>query len=833
MTDLQTQLDWEHLMIYRGVHRFRNMRQKALESGREDETSAGSRLMQTYVLQIGDHIQDYLDGKIPGKRRGKYAKLMGTVNTDAVAMFALRQIIGVIFMYNAEAIRKGAKQTRISLQAICGTIGGRIEDELRFSSFQTEHKEYYDAILRRLEDGGTKSYRHMHRTLVHSANSKGMEWHEWSVIDRTQVGALVVSLLLEVCDLVEIESIKDRPDRPPRKYVIPTQECVEWVTKHDGFAELIHPDRMPTLIPPADWVSPWEGGFWSPRLRHMTPLIKRATGARRERVDAAVMPRVLSAVNAMQGTPWRINGPVLAVMKEVWSKNLEIGMPRSEPYEIPPCPLAEEDSPKEWAEDDPRRIPFVEWKAEARELHSMEAERVAKNRALVRTFRLASELEDKDKFYYVYQCDFRGRLYCATTGLSPQGTDHSKAILLFGRSEPLGERGLYWLKVHGANKFGYDKCGYDQRVAWIDSEHLSWMAVASDPIGRREVWQSCDKPWQFLAWCFEYAAAMDFGPDYRSSLPVALDGSCNGLQHFSAMLRDSVGGAAVNLIGGDSPADIYRSVADVATRKLVGVRALNGDDHAAAANWLALFDKLRVGEGMDRSLSKTPVMTLPYGSTMQACTVSIFRWLHKHAPDYFDKNTNFKHSLFLSPILWASIGEVVVAAREAMSWIQKSSSIISKENAPLEYTSALGFPIYQAAYEFESKKIETQIGGRMQLRLAIDTDKIDSRKQRQGSSPNLIHSVDATHLMMVVNAAVAEDIDCFAMIHDDFGVHASRIDVWHRIIRETFVELHQSGTILKDFKELHEERLALDLPDLPPTGTLNVGEVLRSDYFFG
>ena len=109
-----------------------------------------------------------------------------------------------------------------------------------------------------------------------------------------------------------------------------------------------------------------------------------------------------------------------------------------------------------------------------------------------------------------------------------------------------------------------------------------------------------------------------------------------------------------------------------------------------------------------------------------------------------------------------------------------------------------------------------RIGGRLRLRLATHTDRLDARKQRQGSSPNLIHSVDATHLMLVVNAALDTGIDCFAMIHDDFGCLAAYTDQWHTIIRKTFVFLHESRDILADFKADHELATQLVLEDLPP-----------------
>ena len=238
-------------------------------------------------------------------------------------------------------------------------------------------------------------------------------------------------------------------------------------------------------------------------------------------------------------------------------------------------------------------------------------------------------------------------------------------------------------------------------------------------------------------------------------------------------------------------------------------------------------------EGMPRELSKKPVMTLPYGSTPTACTQSIFAWVHKEAGQFFPKNTNFRHAIYLSPILWDSISEVVIAARQAMRWIQDASSLLAKDGHPLVFTSPLGFPVTQANPVIKVRRINTVIGGRVQLSLGTDTDKLNVRKMRQGSSPNLIHSVDATHMMMCINEGLAAGIDSFAMIHDDFGVHASKVDEWHTIIRKTFVELHTDNDILADFKYLHEDRHAISLPELPEKGTLDLDGVMDSAYFFG
>jgi DNA-directed RNA polymerase, mitochondrial len=45
--------------------------------------------------------------------------------------------------------------------------------------------------------------------------------------------------------------------------------------------------------------------------------------------------------------------------------------------------------------------------------------------------------------------------------------------------------------------------------------------------------------------------------DYVSHIPVHMDGSCNGLQHYAALGRDAVGGAAVHLMPCSQPQDVY------------------------------------------------------------------------------------------------------------------------------------------------------------------------------------------------------------------------------------------------------------------------------------
>ena len=45
------------------------------------------------------------------------------------------------------------------------------------------------------------------------------------------------------------------------------------------------------------------------------------------------------------------------------------------------------------------------------------------------------------------------------------------------------------------------------------------------------------------------------------------DGSCNGLQHYAALGRDTLGGRAVNVLPSEKPQDVYSEIATIVNLK--------------------------------------------------------------------------------------------------------------------------------------------------------------------------------------------------------------------------------------------------------------------------
>jgi DNA-directed RNA polymerase len=342
--------------------------------------------------------------------------------------------------------------------------------------------------------------------------------------------------------------------------VMPTEETMQWLDKAHARCELFTPVFLPMVIKPRPWHGPFGGGYLSKHLRY--PLVKTANKNYLEELRSWQMPKVYAALNALQDTAWAINQRVLDVMKQVWDGGGNLGgLPPSDVL-----PLPAKDFPESAESDDPR---VVAWRKKAAEVYSENARLVSKRIAMNAKLGVAERLQFEE-LYFPHAMDWRGRCYPVVPVLNPQADDSAKALLRFSYGAPLGDNGAYWLGVHGANCFGVDKVAFEARVQWVNEHADQIIESADNPLDGSRWWAEADAPYQFLAFCFEWAALVRHHQaglvmaDFVSYLPVGLDGSCNGLQNFSAMLRDEVGGAATNLVPSEKPSDIYAEVAKVA-----------------------------------------------------------------------------------------------------------------------------------------------------------------------------------------------------------------------------------------------------------------------------
>lgn len=469
---------------------------------------------------------------------------------------------------------------------------------------------------------------------------------------------------------------------------------------------------------------------------------------------------------------------------------------------------------------------------------------------------IAKEYAPYKRIYFPCNMDFRGRVY-PIPAFSFQGDDLTKGLLLLADTPAAtDEKAEYWMRVAGCEFYGNDKVSFDDQIQWTKDNEEAILSVAADPLGKdKGFWANSDCPVEFLGWCFEYKEMLDYKDKHNGSVvgwscgvPVAFDGTCSGLQHFSAALRDEIGGRSVNLIPGDKPRDIYGEVADKVNVVLrenavngtsdeyitnkFGEKTMKWGTKTLAQQWLAY--------GVNRKVTKRCVMTLAYGAKQFGFKEQILEDTlnNVYGTDKGNMFTASKNSLalYMAKLIWQAASQTVVKAFAGMEWLQKVSNVICKEGDVVTWTTPMGLPIQQNYMEMEVKKVKMRfLNVAKNFYVPEITGNIAKKKQTQGIAPNFIHSMDAAHLQLSINMCLDKGIHHFSMIHDSYATSPAQADTLFHTVREAFVKMYTENDVLMNFYEEMQTSISkecVDMPLPPKKGNLDINQVLDSLYVF-
>ena len=814
------QIELEQEAVGLGITRYNHSKplpwRSASGAGKEEsETKPGKNLLTNSIEPMVDAIEGFFAAVNTGKagRRHSAARLLVEIDPYALAYLTARTVI------NAAAGGAGEGRKN-SVQNVAIQLGKLIDDNARFEAFGKADPGLYQMTQKRISK--STSGRHRLAAMRRAISITSVPQSDWSTSDHLRAGEKLIDLYLGCCNIAQLETQGSIKARKNRVVLNLTPKAHAWLREAHDKCAMMAPLRMPMVVPPVDWSNPVNGGYLTHEGRRDFYLIKTKRKNTIDDLFSTDMPELYRAVNAVQSTAWQINESVLNVIKELWSAGaLVAGLP---PRNDAPLP------PKTWDEGSQvDEVTLKEWKKKAAAVYETNAKLGGKRIAMAQTLWMADKFKVFDKIYYPHTVDFRGRLYPSVSFLNPQGDDPSKALLRFAEGKPLGEYGGYWLGVHIANMFGHDKLPLDERAQWAIDNTQMILDSALDPLDGSRDWMKADKPFCALAACFEWAGFQIQGQEFISHLPIAMDGSCSGLQHFSAMLRDSVGGAAVNLISKDRPADIYTEVANKVQARI------DASEDTEALCW-------KNGR-VSRKIVKQPTMTYAYNATKYGMREQILSALNKLDEeaygsylDHVGDRSNSTEASYLADLVLRAIREVVIAAADAMDWLKQAAHVCNADALPISWLSPIGLPVIQDNREQHARRVKLHFNGqRVVVTVNEDKEKISGRRQVNSIAPNFVHAQDASHLMLTVNACKDEGVSAFSMIHDSFGVHASDTDMLNKVLRETFVDMYAVdwlGEFKDNLEQLLPAKLFDKLPALPDVGTLDLEEVRESDFFF-
>lgn len=774
------------------------------------------------IVRMYKEVQKHLEDEAAVKTRGvggKFKTWLRELPPDVAAVIAVR-----------ECIKQCGHHQSVVVQELASSIGKLYELEVRIRQAEAVNPMYMQRVHDQVKENCSTNQGHLRR-LYNVAIERVFKGTVELGLNKTEmmhIGKYGVDACLKA-GLLELERSNTRRGTMVEYSLHPDIASFLTGYTHHDVRNVISKEESKMLCPPEPWTDLGNGGYLSLRRKSVAPLMNYRSlrkGIRPEVVaefTAERMPEVFGAGNYMQSRAFTIHPATRSAIERVWKTGGGImGVPTTSGPVRPDNPLG-----PEWIKESgtpEELLTFTRWKRSVVQYYADIREWRGKCRE-VGSFMKVSRNPGEPIWFPMY-FDKRGRWYYRGVP-NPQGSDLSKAVLHFHTRKALGPHGVFWLKVSIANAYGYDKERFIDRARWTEQNWAAIENALDAPENHHEVWGT-DAPWCMFTAAWELREAYRSGnpATYCTGVPVHMDATCSGLQHFSALLRDPVGARYVNLIDDAKcgpKQDIYTRVSSVAMSMIdADLQDADEDIRRKAAWWKEV--------GMPRSLSKHPVMTYVYGATIKGTAEHIDyvvtrEILPAKGMVWADDIDCMDYCRYAAKKLFQGIAATVPAAAAAMQWL-KSVARQQPNGRRMQWRTPTNFLVQHDYQDFDDLRIRLNSCGVVMTTVREYNEGTRPHLMQNAIAPNFVHAMDSAHLTIVARKAEQAGIDIVA-IHDSFGTHACDVPSMHSLIRHGFVELYKNPNIMIEF--MWEVGA---VGEQPQRGDFDLGHVLDSEFFF-
>ena len=772
---IEEQVELEREQIRQGLKQLRDNTRKLEDKSYASASVYGVASIETLIPLVVKRIEattSRIYERKTGKAFAEINKYLADVEAEVAAAIACKVTFDTVF---------STKPNSNKLQNVIDSIGQAVENECMMRHYErnvpglleTLKKNYWHKSI------GTHQKVVVIRTLMNRYDVP--HWQAWGRANRVKLGGWLLDCICEATNWF-MRDVR-REGRKTMQYVVPTPEFLEIKDEVVATAELFSPMAWPMLIEPNDWTNERPGGYLLNEIMRGHDMVRRGNSTRIQGETP------IKFLNKIQKVAYRLNPFIIDVAEELERRQIEVGkfVPIIE-MPLPPKPV-------DIAENKESRLDYRRKAAEVMNVNAQSFQRSCRTRM---TLNAVKVFKGKEKFFIPWSFDYRGRAYPIPAFLTPQDTDYGKSLLKFYEESFVDDYACDWLAFQVATTYGLDKATMQERLAWTLENHQLITLIATDPLGNLHEWEGVDEPWQFLAACEEYYHCVIECDRSHTSLMVATDATCSGLQILAGLARDASTARLVNVLPSDKPQDAYKVVAEAATPKCPA----------------------SIRPYMDRKTVKRVVMTVPYNAKPYSNRGYIRKALK-------DKGVEIEKEDLTTTVkaVRDAMNVVVPGPMAVMTWIEgEVAEAIKRGATELTWTTPSGFVVTQKLMKKQVEEIKLQLLGRCKIALSVgDTDKVDLAHHKNATAPNLIHSLDASLLHL---SALRFDAP-IALIHDSVLCRATDMSTLSTLVRETYMHLFAEHDYLTDFK--HQIGAETDPPIV---GDLEPESVIESTYFF-
>ena len=775
-SQIKEQVDLERLQISHGLKKLRDNTRQLEDKEYASASVYGAASLDTLLPLVVDRIQHTFSYSIKRGKNGVAFKEihnhLAHIEPLALAAISCKVTFDKVF---------GRKIDSNLASNVTDSIGKAVEQECQMRHYETHAPGLLEVIKENYwhESIGTHQKVVVVRTMMNRCEVE--PWPTWNRTLRVKLGGWLLEQIMQSSGWFFKSTV--RVGNKTKVVVLPTPEFLEIKDQVIAESELFSPEAWPMIIEPNDWDDTRCGGYLLNEVMRGHKMVRRGD-------DGRIQGEIpIAFLNKIQKVGYRLNPFIVDVAKHLQDKGIKVGK------FIPIIEIPLPNKPIDIAENKDARKRYRRGAAEVMNKNANAFRRSCRTRM---TMEAVKRFEDKERFYIPWSFDYRGRSYPIPAFLTPQDTDFGKALLVFADSAPMTEKAKDWLAFQCATTFGLDKSTMQERLDWVHNNIPLITRVAKEPINCIGDWEAADEPWQFLAACEEYYSCVISQSRLKTSLCVATDATCSGLQILAGLAKDKSTAKLVNVVGSDRPQDAYQVVAEVAKPRI-------------PSNLHNIWD---------RKCVKRTVMTIPYNAKPYS-NRSYIRDVLKEKGFEIDKDD----LTITVQAVRDAMHTVVPGPMAVMKWIETQVAKVIKDGEELlSWETPSGFIVDQKLMKHETQTIRLQLLGRCELEIAKDTDEVSITRHKAATAPNLIHSLDASLLHLAV-----ERFDSpIALIHDSVLCRATDMTTLSNIIRETYMNLFANTNYLKEFALA----IGADTENLPIIGDLEPSNVIDSTYFF-
>ena len=771
---IEEQVNFERDAIRLGLERLRKNTKDLEDKTYASATVYGCSSISTLLPVVTERIKrtnDRIRSRKNGVAFAEIHQYLEPIDPGAAAAIALKVTFDKVFSYKDKANL---------LLTVCESIGTAVEQEAQMQFYEKNCPGLLNTIKKNYWHNTTGTHQKfvVVRTLIQRYDVP--QWTTWSRPLRVKLGGWLLDCIMESGWFTKETT---QQGKKKENLVVPTPEFLLIKDEVMANAELFSPIAYPMLIPPNDWSHNRQGGYILNEVMRGHDMVRRGNGGC---IQGEIPYQFL---NKIQKVGYRLNSFIYGVAETLMEKRYQVG--KFVPIVEIPLP----NKPPDIAENyDSRK----QYRRDAAEVMNKNAASFKKSCRTRMTMEAAKLFKDKKEFFIPWSFDYRGRAYPIPAFLTPQDTDFGKSLLKFSEESYMTPEAEEWLAFQVATTYGLDKAPIQERLDWVAENDEVISAVALDPIGNISIWEAADEPWQFLAACEEYHHCVITCDRNFTSLPVATDATCSGLQILAGLCRDATTASLVNVLPGERPADAYAVVAEHAKPNV----------------------PVSIQPYMDRKTVKRVVMTVPYNAKPHSNRGYIRDALKEKGVEVEKDDLTATVNAVRD-----AMDEVVPGPMAAMKWIESEVAKAIKRGATeLEWVTPSGFVVSQKLNKKLFERVRLQLLGQVDIRVATeDSDQVDLLHHKNATAPNLIHSLDASLLHL---SALRFDAP-ISLIHDSVLCRATDMGTLSRIVRETYMHLFAENSYL----ETWAQQIGAET-EPPIIGDLTPESVIDSTYFF-